>query len=231
MEHRDPIADGEAVTLVEFGFVERRSGLRVGLSRRENVDDDYCNDATYTLEDPRLGYPPFSVGSEHACAVALAEDVQWYNSSDDRPCWGSYKPGDLEAVRVETTMRITRTAMPTLAPMYLARAYVMDAGIGVIRSLDRDLAGLLPTRRYVLSLVHEVEGSPDLATLAGNVADFDRYGGRRERVVAVLPLNDVWGAKIPDGAQAATLVTLRDDAESPIEPYCTWSPSHLSPAP
>ena len=211
-------------TEVEYGLVERATGLRVCVSRQANVGD-CCGEYRVAFERPGHGCLPYAAPTPEAVSRALVEDTHWYNSSDEYPGWGPYKPADLEMVRVDTVRTVTRVPLPVREAPLVLSDYAMDVRRNIVAEVDPDLATLLPNGLYRFQVVRPNEAAPDLASLAGKLVDFDKYGTWRFRAVAVLPVPERLADVVRGPGEAALLVCLQNDGPSPIEPYCTLGTS------
>lgn len=114
----------DTVTKVYYGLLVKKTGKLAGIMADLNDGADFCGEYTYTLTTTGSGRE-YLVEDKDLIYKTLYAPVEWYNSSDERPCLGHFKPDDFEVVKVHRTQWIEPVNTDD-KPVAFKHVYVYD---------------------------------------------------------------------------------------------------------
>lgn len=104
-----------------YGLRHKLTGLLAQISSEENQSHS-CGESRYTLHEGTKDeyFAEFEVDSPETAVFVLVLNTPWYNSTDQKPSWGSFKPADYEVVEIVRTVETTPVAIE--GPVVFPRA-------------------------------------------------------------------------------------------------------------
>lgn len=91
-----------------YGLRHKKTGILAQISSEENTSHS-CGGNRYTLHPgcKNVYFPQFEVDSAEAAALIMVLNTPWYNSTAEKPSWGSVKPDDYDIVQIVRTEEMT----------------------------------------------------------------------------------------------------------------------------